>query len=201
MPFWACPYFLVQRSAPDSSCTFPALTLESAITPWSSGSCPWRIEFRSQDLGTRYTHDDWDLQCSQLRLVNTVRECMYFWHIYFSFYIEKLDFTPTGSQPPRWCPMTRLLGFTPLSERHRDCKKWKEVIGHPKFFWQKTGWENHTVANTCHLPWKRKDDPEGRDESSGESLQGRNRTKSLFSWLHFKLPWITDCCVPSIFPL
>lgn len=195
VPFWACPYFLAQQSALDSSCTFPALALDSAITPWSPGSCSWRMVFRSQDLGTRYTHGYQGLQCSQFLLMNTVREYMYFWYIYFSiyFYIEKLEFTPLVASLQDGPPWPCLLGFMPLSERHRDYKKWKEVIGHPKFYWQKTGWDNHTAANTYYLSWKKKDDPEGRAKSNGESLQGRDRTKSQSMSVQHFLGCISNC--------
>lgn len=84
-----------------------------------------------------------------------------------------------------------LLRFMSLSERLKDCKKGEEAVWHPKFHWQKAGWENHPPANTYYLSCKRKDGPEGGAESNGESLWGRNRTKSQSisfwqSWLHFK---------------
>lgn len=50
-------YFLVQYDVPGSSCalavSIPAI--QSVISTRSSGSFYWRIVFRNQDFGTRYT--------------------------------------------------------------------------------------------------------------------------------------------------
>lgn len=181
--------------------TLPALALEPAMTPWSPGSCSRRIVFRSQDQDTRYTHGYWGLQCSPFLSVNT--EYMYFWHIYFSIYfhiylsiLKNLSLHQVVASLQDGPPWPCLLGFMPLSKRHRDYKKWKEIIGHPKFYWQKTGWENHTAANTYYLSRKRKDDPERRAKSNGESLQGRDRTKSQsMSFRHF-LGCVSNCFGP-----
>lgn len=161
MPFWACPYFLVQQSALDSSSIFSVLALESAIMPWSPGSCSWRTVFRSQDLGTRYT-PDYEvfnaLNSSQQtqRIHVFLKYLLLYLFIYLSI-LKTLNLHQVVASIQDDPPWPCLLGSMPLSERHRDCKKWKEAFGHPKFYWQETGWENHTAANTYYLSWRRKD--------------------------------------------
>lgn len=50
--FGALLFFLVVEDAPGSSCIFPALVLQSAISPRSCDLFYWRMKFRNMDLGT-----------------------------------------------------------------------------------------------------------------------------------------------------
>lgn len=64
--------------------------------------------------------------------------------------------------PRRPTKFLRKLFQPAWTERDRQSTKWKETIRLSKFYLKETGW--YSVADTCYLLWKKKDDTEGGNE-------------------------------------